>query len=458
MSELDEFDLDRTVKRAWAVFQTRLADHVAAMADDDVVLVELGGADPTEGAAPYVQLEAAGGDLVRCEVSSNAHLDPLFALDARAERVLVELGWSTPTYGVDDEPDSGSSNFHLDLERSYADRLAAMTVRAFRDVWSVAHPAFLVADALGDTPPDLDVGRSPDAEPPPLPEVAHPQGRDELQRVVDETLAVVFGHPPQKDTDGDIPVRSGSALVFVRVRPDAPVVEVFAPLVRDITGRTRAAEVVADLNRESTLIKFVLLDDAVLAVISLLATPFVPAHLHDMLAMLSQTADDIDDGLAERLNGRLMFDESTSGLAASDRDGPPMGVTDEETAGGLPPQLQTLVHLDPHGVGAVDAATAAKVCGHDRDQILSFLKICSQEEISWRQRADTAAAAGDREEADASNHEAAAWEQTVETLRGALRFVVTSGPSGRAAPGGWTQQQALFPDPERPTLFDEPGE
>jgi len=46
MSELEEFGLDRGVKRAWATFQTRLADHVASMADDDILIVEFGGADP----------------------------------------------------------------------------------------------------------------------------------------------------------------------------------------------------------------------------------------------------------------------------------------------------------------------------------------------------------------------------------------------------------------------------
>lgn len=462
MSELDEFDLDRAVKRAWAAFQTRLADHIAGMSDDDILIVELGGGDHSDGAAPYVQFKAWGGDLVRCEVTSNAYLDPLFGLSTDAERVLTGLGWNAPTYGRREEADSGSDNFHLDLERSYADRLAAMTVRAFRDVWSVPHPAFLIADALGQAPPpDLGVTGQAEVEPPPLPAISHPQDAEDLQRLVDETLTPVFGHPPQKDDDGDIPVRSGSALVFVRVRRDAPVVEVFAPLVRDISGRTRAAEVVADLNRRSVFIRFVLLDDAVLAVISLPAMPFVPAHLRDMLALMSETADDIDDQLAERLGGRLTFQDEPIDVGDSPTerrrsgDAEPISESDDNE---LAPELVTLLHLDPHSDGSVDPETAAKVCGHDRDLILGLLRTASEQEISWRESADTALAGGDREEADVCRHEAAAWEQTVETLRGALRVVVTSTSRGRASRRGWTQQQELFPDPTRPTLFDEPGE
>lgn len=456
MSELDEFNLDRAVKRAWASFQTRLADHVAAMADDDILLVELDGVDHPDGAAPYVQFKA-WGDLVRCEASSNAYLDPLFELDEADERVLVDLGWSAPVFCSDGEPLSESLNFHLDLEHSYADRLAAMTVRAFREVWSVPHPAFLSADAM-DPAPDGELGLtdSEKDDPMPMAVVARPEGYEDLQRMVDEALAPVFGHPPNKDADGDIPIRSGSAMVFVRVRRDSPVVEVFAPLVRDITGRTRAAEVVADLNRKALLIKFLLIEDSVLAGIALPAVPFVPEHLRAMLSLLSDTADDLDDGLAERLSGRLTFDDTPSDVSLDD-ESEPTEFTDEEASTDLPPELLTLLHLDPDGVG-IDAVTAVQVCGHDRDLILSFLKTCSQEEISWRRHADTAAASGDREKSAACSHEAAAWERTVETLRGALRLVATGGSPGEAGTGGYNQNAVADQQQDRRRLCDDPGD
>ena len=40
MSEFAESELDRSTTLAWSAFRGRLADHVAAMQDDDVVLVE----------------------------------------------------------------------------------------------------------------------------------------------------------------------------------------------------------------------------------------------------------------------------------------------------------------------------------------------------------------------------------------------------------------------------------
>lgn len=157
--------------------------------------------------------------------------------------------------------------------------------------------------------------------------------------------------------------------------------------------------------------------------------PFVPAHVRDMLSVLSDTAGNIDDEVATRLGGRLMFEEP----AALERD---IYVIDEETPKELPPELLTLLHLDADGTGAVDDATAAKVCGHDRDRILLFLKLSSEQEIEWRTSAETAAAAGDADEAAACNHEAAGWQQTVETLRGALRLMVTADPPERSSRGG----------------------
>src|SRR5262245_28468484 len=94
VAEYDDFDLDRTTRRAWGRFQSSLADHVVAMEDDDVLVVDaetwLG--DDASGAAPYVQFCAWGDDLVRAEVSSNEYLDPAVALDRAGVEALVALG------------------------------------------------------------------------------------------------------------------------------------------------------------------------------------------------------------------------------------------------------------------------------------------------------------------------------------------------------------------------------
>ena len=150
MGEFAGFDLDRSTERAWSGFQARLADRVADLCDDEIVVVEVGSVveEDADGAAPYVQFCAWGGTLVRCEVSSNEFLDTQVRVDRAGADAIVELGWRAPTAGRDEDAGEGSANFFLDSERTEADRLAVMTTRVLRDVFGVAHPAFLVAGDL----------------------------------------------------------------------------------------------------------------------------------------------------------------------------------------------------------------------------------------------------------------------------------------------------------------------
>ena len=184
-----------------------------------------------------------------------------------------------------------------------------------------------------------------------------------------------------KDDDGDIPVRSGSALLFVRVKTTGPVVEIFAPLVKGITNRTRAAEVMSDLNGDNLFAKFFLNDDYVIAEIQMPASPFIPEQLEDMLAHMLRIADEIDEGLAERLSGRLPFfqddAESTRRKAEPDED-------DEADEDELPPELQAIIQIEAEG----------------------------------------ALSSGDREEAEVCEGEAESWAASVSQLRLALRIVV----------------------------------
>jgi len=420
MDNLDDFDLDRSVQRAWSDFRERLADHIARMVDDDyLILSALDGDEEASGSAPYAQFCAFGEGAVRCEVSSNAFLEERVALTASDEAALVKAGWNAPG----DEGGHGSPNFYIDLELDHADQGAAMAIGVFREVWGVAHPTFLDASAWNDDGPlGFDVGRDvlavSQVESPELPEAVMPDDHDELVELVDRTLAVRFGKPPIKDDDGDIPVRSGSALVFVRVKPDAPVVTIFAPLVKGITNRTRAAEMLSDLNRDKPFAKFFLNDDYVIASIQLPCLPFVPQHLQDMLTLMSKVADEIDEELAEDLGGRLPFfqdaQDATQRKSAETED-------DEDA---LPRELQTLLELDAEGTGSLSAVEVATICGNDRDKILAFIRECSGQEIEWSKAAETALGEGDRDEAAACEHEGKAWAATVRMLRAALRVVV----------------------------------
>ncbi len=440
--EFGEFDLDRSTARAWSGFQARLADHLAAMADDDMLVIEVDstGLDGGEGAAPFIQFGAHDDGHLRSEVSSNAHLASRYALDPSGLEALGALGWAAPTTsrndsgtdadpGIDAHPNAdtdtdtdtdtseGSPNFFLDVDRASADRLAVMTVKALRTVFGVAHPAFLAAHNRGGNGnvPDLGI-------PSPLVESAVqieeplalvPDDVEHLRELVDTALEPVFGHGPKHDSDGDIPVVAGSALLFIRVLDDAPAIEIFSTIVRGITDLEAAAAAVAELNNGIRLIKFVLVDDVIIAVAHVPALPFAPQQLRGVLDYMSRVADGVDEDLVARVGGRRAFGDDPS----DESDG-------DDAGSDLPPELVTLLHLDAGSGSTVEPDLAASVCNYDRDVVLKLLKISSQEEIAWRQSYDEAAMKGDRDEAAACDSEALGWAKTVETLRGALRVIV----------------------------------
>ena len=425
MDDLSDFDLDRSAGRAWSTFQQRLSDYLVDMQDGHTLGISAQSSleEAAEaGAAPYVQVKALSPDLLRAEAVSNAYLDSTYALDDGGRARMEALGWAAPTYGPQDEPTAGSANYWFDVERRLGDRVAAMTTRAFREVWSIPHPVFLRIESFGagQEPPDLGiVDAAVERAVPALPEAVTPRDHDHLRELVDTVLTQEFGAPPMKDADGDIPVRSGSALVFVHVPDDMPMVTLFAPLVRDISGRTRAAEVVADLNRRWPLLKFVLADDQVVAMVQLLVLPFAPKHLSAMLEMLSKAADRLDDVLVERLDGRLAFPIDVEARRVET-------VTTAEADDTVSDELLTLLHVG-HGDDGLTTAEVLALYQHDRRLLLRDIKVTSEQEISWRQSAAEATAAGARDLATVCTQESAAWESTVEILRLALRATIDPG-------------------------------
>ena len=477
MSEFAGFDLDRSTQRAWSAFQARLADRVAELADDEILIVEVGSVveEDAEGSAPYVQFCAWGGTMVRCEVSSNAYLDPRVRLDSAGADVIVELGWSAPTAGRDEAAAEGSSNFFLDAERADADRLAVMSTRVLRDVFGVAHPAFLLSDDLG-TEAAAPVEQTPEAA------ATFPNDREHLQQLVDAALAPYFGHEPSHDEDDDIPVVSGSAMVFVRVLEDAPIVQLFCPLVCGVEDRDRAAFEVSVLNRDQRFLKFVLVEDDVIVHLYLPAYPFAPEHLRAMLGLMSSSVDALDEDLVARVGGRRMFEpaddeededvEDVERVGDEDGEVEPEGEAEEDPEAeteAVHPAMLTLLQLDAESPGSLTPELAASVCAMDRDLILELITWNSEQEIVWRQARDRAYLQGEAEEAGVCGHEMSHAEQTVNLLRRALRLVVERQlgrdlldqgyvVARRRRRGSAPEKDAALPGldgSEEPGLFDE---
>ncbi|NLU84401.1 hypothetical protein [Rhodococcus sp. HNM0569] len=444
-SDVPGFDLDGAVSRAWVQFQRSLADHIAAMTAGDVLVLSPGyddladsiEADRTGLLLPCVQFMLLRDGIVRCEVPSNHFLHPQRTLTRVSERRLTELGWLPPTRTPHERPDDGSPAFFVDRPRTGSDRLAAMAVAALRDVWGVAHPSFLRAESTGQSPVPLTYSSTPPSVPELDPTAAvEPRDRAHLLDTVTAALVPVLGLLPERDRDGDIPIRIGSSVLFVRVL-DSLDVQLFAPLVQQISDRTRSAEITADLNRAWSQVKFVLAEDRLSGYMDVRGEPFVPKHLVDAFDLFSAFLRSVDEDFAVRLRGRLYFgdhDDRTQVDPAAHRR--------RLSTGDLPVELLTLRDLDPEATGQLDGATVAAVCGGDHARILHVLRMGNEWIAQHRRDAGESTARGDEHEAAAYDALADTWERVVGSVRGALRLV------GRHARG----EHAA----DRPGLFGRP--
>ena len=182
---------------------------------------------------------------------------------------------------------------------------------------------------------DVQIGEDPDlphantVEPPDEPLAITSDGRKHLDQLVDQALLPLLGQVPDRDDDGDIPVVSGTAVVFVRTGPHAPLITIWAEVAVEVSDLDRAKFEVEVLNRDRPFAKFVLVDDRIVAQVHLPAAPFAPEHLRQTLAMMCELADEVDDDLAVRVSGRRFLEpddvQETDAGDDSESDGNPPG-------------------------------------------------------------------------------------------------------------------------------------
>jgi len=325
-------DFDRALDDAWGSYRSHLADRIVTLAvDDQLVLETTGDADEADGRVPFVQCQAVAGPdgpVVRCEIPAALHLPPRRRLtDADRTRLLAQ-GWTRPPAAVEPSLFGDEDEPTLVVEKAprWADMLAAMMVSVFRDTWNVPHPSFLALQHLGDDGAP-DPAQPADDAPAPIALDRHvairPRDTEHLREVIAMTLADMYGQIPERDSDGDIVLRFGSALALVIANESTPEVQLWAPLVRDISGRTRASELITDLNRRWPYLRFALYEDRLRVMIDMLADPFVPQHLADMVEHLGDFLSGVDEEFATHFGGQLHFPTATPATIGDPPQTPP---------------------------------------------------------------------------------------------------------------------------------------
>lgn len=162
----------------------------------------------------------------------------------------------------------------------------------------------------------------PDTSPQPRVEIPSEDGADHevhtLANFVDETLRSILGLSElRRDDDGDIPIRTGSAMCYVRVRDhhDQPSqVILISPLVHQMTKSPDLLDSINEINLQLTLGRVIFAEDRVVLEAELLADTLSPQELQWALDYVTSAADYFDDKLVSRFGGVTMFPEEEQGV------------------------------------------------------------------------------------------------------------------------------------------------
>jgi hypothetical protein len=323
-------DLKAKVSEAWRDFARQLAAALPDLTPGTALDVTL---DPTAsgtGDAVYsVEVTAQEGGAFSATAVGNADLPGPFRLDRAAIADLIALGWSPP--GV--VAGSGAS-FGVHLPATETNRLAVLVARTLRDVYGAPHPAFLTylarrdgTEELVSMPPlgaarsliavlDIDGDGMLDAD-----EVTAGRALARVSELIselplhDQVLTVVaklLKTTPEAlpvDPDGDIGIRAGSAMVFVRVRDSPPLIDVFSPLLTEVPAGQQLYAKLSELTNRMPIGRLYHSNDTVWASVPVFGRDFQPTHLMLAVQVMTGLADELDDRLQGEFGGRRFFSE-----------------------------------------------------------------------------------------------------------------------------------------------------
>jgi hypothetical protein len=315
-------DLRAKVTEAWREFAGALAGMLADLPSGAQVDITL---DPTAsgtGTAVYsVSIRVLPDGVIEALAVGNAALPAEFRMDRATVADMVALGWSPP--GVL----AGSRDaFGLRSEQSTGTALAALISRTLRDVYGAPHPAFLVYLVHDEDDEPIEAGPLATARPEPgldagtalvdltdeqiLAEaVADEVPLEERVRTVVATMSKTTVDQLQVDADGDVGIRAGSAMVFVRVRDNPPLVDVFSPILTEVEPTEQLYVKLSELTNRMPIGRLYCAQDTVWASIPVFGRNFQAVHLMLAVQVMTGLADELDDRLHGEFGGKRFFGE-----------------------------------------------------------------------------------------------------------------------------------------------------
>ncbi|MEU6202906.1 hypothetical protein ABZ814_04875 [Micromonospora musae] len=334
LDEPSTADLRAKVTQAWQEFARALAERLPTLPAGTHVELTLDPAASGTGDAVYsIGIDVAEEGRLSARAVGNAGLPDGYRLDRAAVADMVALGWAPP--GV---LDRSGEYFGLEAPTAQSGRISALLARTLRDVYGAPHPAFLVYlihDAEGEPLPDVPLGTARSEFGPgrvseeeldeALVEAVAAQNEqndvlalEERVRTVVSTMLKSDSERLQVDSDGDINIRAGSAMVFVRVRDNPPLVDVFSPVLTQVEPTERLYVKLSELTNRMPIGRLYCADDTVWASIPVFGRNFQPTHLMLAVQVMTGLADELDDRLHGEFGGKRFFGDGDKATRAGD--------------------------------------------------------------------------------------------------------------------------------------------
>ncbi len=380
-------DLNTIIEAAWKDYRASLAEALDALDEDASIQIEF----DSEGVTPYVQALRVDGRIL-LEAASNRFLDDVWKLDKADRRRLRAIGFAKPS--------EHRPNYWISLPLSHVDQVASMAVRALREGFSVMHPSSLCATGLDwQGEPFPPVARESQREA----TTTFPHDKEQLDALIGEVLDAILSEVPDRDDDGDVPIRTGRTVVYIRTQQGSPMIRLFAQMARDVDNKDAALREVDRLNRTVEGIKFIVHETTVIATAELLGWPFAPTQFQALLTHMCDAVAKHEGDLVDHVGGRFFIGDE---------------VSDEDH---VHPAMLSIMQLDAQRPGSLRPKDVAKICDHDPDLLLELIRWNEEQEIAWRQgREET----DDPEEERVCEIERKHAHRTVKLLRKALRLVL----------------------------------
>lgn len=295
---------------AWPPFAKKLAAVLEKLEEDQFLILSI------KRSYRFVQFASQGAFGMRVETTSNSFMAKPEQLNERQISALIDIGWHAPTgtpvgSTPENDPD-GSPNFFVDYESPVPfEAIANMAVRTLSEILRVPHPGFLQYQAIDDAGGEWEAIELPELGLKLEKSTPKVDSQEDLSQLLLTTLKETSGISDLSfDDDGDIGIRHGSALTFVRLIDDPLYVRIFSPILRDVEESPEIYARLNDMNASETLMRFIFKNGVIYGVADVVAVPFVGAQVAQTFVRFCAVVDGMDSLLQSEFGGRTAFVES----------------------------------------------------------------------------------------------------------------------------------------------------